>query len=160
MSRRDGGTALAALRRIADRLEAWIDGDELAFETLGEHLEELRLSDEELRDAVLALRALTDEGEVPGLEGEAAPGRDSQRVLSPEERAALSPEAWGFLRALRRRGSLDPSQFEQVLDQLHGLGFGPVDLATVREVATRVALRVDDDDRATALTFPDHDRAH
>ena len=159
MSPRDGGAALSALRRIADRLEAWIDGDELAFETLGQCLEELRLSDEDLRDAVLALRALTDEGEVPGLEGEAAPGRDSQRVLSTEERATLSPEAWGFLLALRRRGSLDPSQFEQVLDQLHGLGLRPVDLATVREVATRVALRVGEDGHA-ALMFMDHDRAH
>ncbi len=159
MSGREHAAAFAVLRRIADRLEAWIDGDELAFETLGEHLEELRLTDDELRDAVIALRSLTDEGEIPGLEGEAAPGRDSQRVLSTEERAALTPEAWGFLLALRRRGSLDPAQFEQVLDQLHGLGFRPVDLATAREVATRVALRVDDENRA-ALTFMDHDRAH
>ena len=44
-------------------------------------------------------------------------------------------------------------------DQLHGLGLRPVDLATVREVATRVALRVGEDGHA-ALMFMDHDRAH
>ena len=156
---REGEAALRALRIIADRLEAWIEGDELAFETLGEQLDEARLVDDELRDVVLALRSLTESDEVPGLDGDARPGRDSQRVLSSEERASLSPEAWGFLLALRRRGSLDPAQFEQVLDQIHGLGLRPVDLSTVREVATRVALRVDDDG-AAPLSFPDHDQAH
>ena len=156
---REGEAALRALRILADRLDAWLDGDELAFEALGERLEESRLSEDEIRDAVLTLRALTETGEVPGLDGDATPGRDSQRILSTEERAALSPEAWGFLLALRRRGSLDPSQFEQVLDQLHGMGPRPVDVATVREVATRVALRVDEEIGAV-FPFPEQDRAH
>jgi uncharacterized protein Smg (DUF494 family) len=156
---RDGEAALRALRMLADRLEAWIEGDELAFETLGERFEEARLSDEEIRDAVFALRSLTETGEVPGLEGDASPGRDSQRVLSPEERAALSPEAWGFLLALRRSGSLDSSQFEQVLDLLHGTGARPVDVDTVREIATRVALRVDEEGGAV-FPFPEQDRVH
>jgi len=160
MSPRGGDTSLRALRIVADRLEAWLQGDELAFETLGECLEQAGLTQEDYQEALLTLRSLAGAAEVLGLEAaEAAPGRDSQRVLSTEERAALSPEAWSFLLALRRRGSLDPSQFEQVLDQLHGLGLRPVDVATAREIATRVALGVDDAG-GDALTAQDHERAH
>jgi len=156
---RDGEAALRALRAIADQLEAYLDGDELAFETLGERFEESGLASEDLIDALYALRSLSGAGEILGLTHEARPAQDSQRVLSSEERATLSPEAWGFLLSLRRRGSLDPGQFEQVLDQLSGLGLRPVDVATAREVAARVALHVDDSSGQT-LDAPEHERAH
>ncbi|MEO5618924.1 MAG: DUF494 family protein, partial [Candidatus Eisenbacteria bacterium] len=155
----DGEAALRALRTIADRLEAYLEGDELAFETLGEYFEEAGLSGEDMQEALLALRSLSGEAEILGLEGATTPARDSQRVLSSEERATLSPEAWGFLLSLRRRGSLDPGQFEQVLDQLSGAGIRPVDVDMAREVAARVALRVDDED-GPSLSFMEHDRAH
>lgn len=156
---RDGEAALRALRTMADRLEAYLGGDELAFETLGEFFEEAGLSGEDLHDALLALRSLSGEAEILGLDGATTPGRDSQRVLSSEERATLSPEAWGFLLGLRRRGSLDAMQFEQVLDQLSGVGIRPVDVDTAREIAARVALHVDDEG-GPSLSFVDHDRAH
>jgi len=156
---RDGESALRALRTIADQLEAYLEGDELAFETLGERFEEVGVSGEHLQEALLALRSLSGEGEILGLDGATLPARDSQRVLSSEERATLSPEAWGFLLDLKRRGSLDPGQFEQVLDQLSAVGIRPVDVATAREIAARVALRVDDEGGPT-LAFVEHDRAH
>jgi uncharacterized protein Smg (DUF494 family) len=156
---RDGEAALRALRTMADRLEAYLEGDELAFETLGEYFEEAGLSGEDLQASLLALRSLSGEAEILGLDNATTPARDSQRVLSSEERATLSPEAWGFLLSLRRGGSLDAGQFEQVLDQLSGTGIRPVDVGLAREVAARVALRVDDEG-APSLSYVDHDQAH
>ncbi len=133
-------------RLFADHLEAWLEGDELALEALGQGLEESGMTEDELQSALVALRGLA--GMVPGPgagAGEAgldeAPGQLAQRVLSPEERDSLSPEAWGFLLALRQRGSLDPGQFERVLDRLTTSGVRPVGLELAREVAVRVALR-------------------
>ena len=57
-----------------------------------------------------------------------------------QEQVSLSPEAWGYLIDLRRRGSLDPGQFERVLGILTGCGVRPVGVELAREVATRVAL--------------------
>ena len=75
------------------------------------------------------------------------------------ERAILSPEAWGFLLDLRRRGALDAAQFERVLDQLNSTGIRPVDLELARDVAVRVALQVDEE---SGLLMPqlDVDRTH
>src|SRR2546428_148020 len=72
---------------------------------------------------------------------EETPGRGVHRMLSPLERESLSTEAWGYLLSLRRRGSLDAGQFERVLDRLTATGVRPIDVALVREVAARVALR-------------------
>jgi hypothetical protein len=72
------------------------------------------------------------------------------RVLSAEERASLSPEAWGALLALRRRGSLDPAQFERVLGLLGGMGVRPVDADLAVEVAGRVAMDVEQGATETA----------
>jgi len=130
-----------ALSLIADRLEAWLDGDGLAFDSLGEALGDSGLTEDELDAALFTLRGLTGSGsgaEVAGLEQ--APGRHSHRVLGPEERDTLSPEAWGFLIALRERGSLDPGQLEKVLDRLTASGIRPVGVEIAREVAARVAL--------------------
>jgi uncharacterized protein Smg (DUF494 family) len=74
---------------------------------------------------------------------ESAPGKHALRVLSAEERQRLSPEAWGYLLDLKRRGSLDSEQFERVLDILTGSGVRPVGVDLARDVATRVALKFD-----------------
>lgn len=127
---------------FADHLEAWLEGDELALEALGQGLEESGLTESELQAALLALRGLAGTAPDPRT-GEArldvAPGRRAQRVLSAEERESLSPEAWGFLLALQQRGSLDPGQFERVLDRLTTSGVRPVGVELAREVAVRVA---------------------
>jgi uncharacterized protein Smg (DUF494 family) len=151
---------LRALRLVADQIEAYLDGDELAFETLGERIEEAGLGGDDLHGLLMVLRSLSGESAVPGLDAGTAPGRAAHRVLSSEERATLSPEAWGFLLDLRRRGSLDPLQFEQVLDRLSGIGVRPVDLELAREVAGRVVLRVDEETGMPPIPAVDIDRSH
>ena len=135
----------AALRRVllllAEHLEDFLEGDELALERLGAALEQEAFGGEDLQTAVLALRSLAGErlgGAVSSL-GQ-APGEWSQRVLSPSERESLSPEAWGYLLDLKRRGSLDSEQFERVLDRLAASGMRPVDVETAHEVAVRIAM--------------------
>ena len=147
--------AARVLRVLAERLESFLEGDELAFETLGERLEDEGFSGDDQEAAILALRR----GGAPAAGAfesaaestpEDAPGRTAQRVWSAEERASLSPEAWGFLLDLKRRGSLDDGQFERVLGILTqsgpGMGRGawapadPVGVELAREVAARVVL--------------------
>ena len=140
---------------LARHLQAYLEGDELAFEALGEALEQAGLGPEDLESARMVLRSLAGEG--PGAAVVAVddpPAASAHRVLSPEERESLSPEAWGFLLALRQRGDLAPRQFERVLDCLAGLGVRPVDVDLAREVATEVALRDEND----TSHFPHGDR--
>lgn len=134
-----------ALRRVllllSEHLEDFLEGDELALERLGAALEQGAFGGEDLQTAVLALRGLAGErssGAIASLGH--APGEWSQRVLSPSERESLSPEAWGYLLDLRRRGSLDSEQFERVLDRLAASGMRPVDVETAHEVAVRIAM--------------------
>ena len=127
---------------FADHLEAWLGGDDLALESLDQALEETGLSVEELEAGVMALRGVAGgraRAAVATLDE--APGQRSHRDLSREERDSLSPEAWGFLLALRQRGSLDPMQLERVLDRLAASGVRPVGVELAREVAVRVAMR-------------------
>ena len=131
---------------LADHLEAWLEGDDLALEAPGQALQESGMTEDELEAALLGLRGIAGTG--PGVGGEPgvasldeAPGLRAQRVLSPEERESLSPEAWGFLLALRQGGSLDSGQFERVLDRLTTSGVRPVGVELAREVAVRVAMR-------------------
>ena len=126
---------------ISEHLEDFLEGDELALERLGAALEQGDFGGETLQAAVLALRGLASErvgGAVVAVDQ--APGLSSQRVLSQEERESLSPEAWGYLLDLKRRGSLDPEQFERVLDRLSASGVRPVDVETAHEVAVRIAM--------------------
>ena len=133
-----------ALRRvlllISEHLEEFLEGDELALERLGAALEQADFGGDDLQAAVLALRGLAGEGVGAVAALEQAPGLSSQRVLSPRERESLSPEAWGYLLDLRRRGSLDPEQFERVLGRLATSGMRLVDVETAHEVAVRVAM--------------------
>jgi uncharacterized protein Smg (DUF494 family) len=138
---REQATLRGVLSLIADHLEDFLEGDELALERLGAALEQGDFGGETLQAAVLALRGLASDragGAIAAVEE--APGLSSHRVLSPEERESLSPEAWGFLLDLKRRGSLDPEQFERVLDRLAASGVRPIDVEMAHEVAVRIAM--------------------
>ena len=158
MSGRPGsGAAPRLLRLVARKLEEHLEGDELALETLGEAMEEEGFSGEDLLAAIAALRSLAGEAPPAGwLAG--APGRDAQRVQSAEEREWLTPEAWGYLLDLRRRGALDAVQFERVLDLLTGGEERPAGVAAAREAASRVA--VGGAHGAEDLPYGDQEVAH
>jgi len=127
---------------FADHLEAWLEGDDLALEALGQALQECGMTEDELQAALLGLRGIAGTRLDTGVASlDEPPGQRAQRVLSPEERESLSPEAWGFLLALRQGGSLDSGQFERVLDRLTTSGVRPVGVELAREVAVRVAMR-------------------
>jgi|RhiMetdeSRZDD1v2_1073273.scaffolds.fasta_scaffold247278_2 uncharacterized protein Smg (DUF494 family) len=141
---RSNDAVLRLLGLVAERLESFLDGDETALETLAESIEQVGFSADELQSAILVLRSLGGTLAGPGAPSlEGVPARDAQRVPSAEERESLSPEAWGFLLDLKRRGSLDHEQFERVLDLVTGCGVRPVGVDLVREVAARVALKVE-----------------
>jgi uncharacterized protein Smg (DUF494 family) len=130
---------------IAEHLEAWLEGDELALESLSEALQSNGLTEEHLQSAILTLRSIAGTLPTAGVAAlDEAPGQGAQRVLSPLERESLSPEAWGYLLTLRRRGSLDAAQFERVLDRLTAIGVRPIGVDLAREMAARVALRAGD----------------
>ena len=144
MSEMNNDAVLRLLRLLGDRLERYLDGDDGALETLVESFEQEGFSAEEIQaGAAFLLRVGAGVARLEASVG-GAPGKDAQRVLSPEERESLSPEAWGYLIELKRRGSLSAEQYEQVLDLLVGSGVRPVGVDLAREVATRVALDVDD----------------
>ena len=140
---RDPAQRLCAL--LARHLQAYLDGDAFALDHLADAIDEAGLGADEIESAVLALRMLAGDGpaafETPG----AMPASGSHRVPSPEERDSLSPEAWGCLLDLRRRGTLDSAQFERVLDRLAALGVRPVGPDLALEVAANVALRGSED---------------
>ena len=141
MTHPDSNQRLARLMRLlAERLEGYLDGDDLAFETLGEALEDEGFAPEDLQAAAWMLRGLIDHDGDPAALA-APPGTHAHRVLSAEERNALTPDAWGYLLDLKRRGSLDEAQIERVLDLLAESDVRPVDVETARETATRVALQ-------------------
>lgn len=50
------------------------------------------------------------------------------RVLAPQEREKLDPEAQGFLMFLEQQGVLSPAQRELVLDRVIALDVGEVDV--------------------------------
>jgi uncharacterized protein Smg (DUF494 family) len=125
---------------LARHLEDFFEGDELALESLGAALEDAEFDADQVQAALLTLRSLTG-GRLgrPDSPGD-PPGRQAQRVLSEQERESLSPEAWGYLLDLKRRGSLNAEQFERVLDRLAASGVRPVGVEMAHEVAVRVAL--------------------
>ena len=167
------------LRLLAERLESFLDGDELAFETLGEEIVDEDVTADDLLCLIEMLRgprapvragrkpararAARVAGRSParaaagGAGSGSGPGRRAQRVASAEERATLSPEAWGYLLDLRRRGSLDDGQFERVLGILthrsaaDGRTESPVGVELAREVAAGVALGDDGTDLSKGL---------
>jgi uncharacterized protein Smg (DUF494 family) len=140
---RDPAQRLFAL--LARHLQAYLEGDEFALETLADAIEESGIDPVEVESAVLALRALAGDGPAAAVACDEVPGPSTHRVLSAEERDSLSPEAWGCLLDMRQNGTLDSGQFERVLDRLATLGVRPVGLDLALEVAASVALRGTDD---------------
>ncbi len=150
---RASGRVRRLLQLLAEGVERALAGDPRAFDGLAEALEGPTWRPEDLEVVALVLRSLAGAGwgaaaADPDLlsSDDRPPGAQAERVPSAEERAALSPEALGYLFDLRRRGALDPGQFERVVDLLAGSGARPVGLAVAREVASRVALRLDPED--------------
>ena len=167
MSAHDEAGAARVLRLLARKLEDYLDGDDLALETLAEALEEEGVTPDDVQTAVLGLRGLaggalgtlgTSAGEpavqpsapIAARSAEASAravrptGRDAQRVLSSEERDSLTTEAWGYLLDLRTSGALDADQLERVLEALTTYEERPVEVARARDVAARVALEPQD----------------
>ena len=152
---------LRLLRLLGERLESYFDGDETALETLGESIEQRGFSSDEIQAAILILQSLGAGGPAtPRSAGIGTPGKHAQRILSDEERDSLSPEAWGYLLDLKRRGSLAPEEFERVLDILGGCGVRPVGVELAREVAARVALKFDDPGSLGETLHGDLDLSH
>lgn len=143
MSAHDHDGAARVLRLLARKLEEYLDGDDLAFETLGEAIEQEGLTPDDVQSAVLGIQGLAGltppTGWIAGL-----PGRHVQRVLSAEERGSLTPEAWGYLLEQRTRGTLDADQFERVLEVLTHSEERPVEVERAREVASRIAIESQD----------------
>ena len=125
---------------VGRHLEEFFEGDELALESLGAALEDAEFTADQVQSAVLTLRSLAGSRATAAQAPGDPPGRWSQRVLSEQERGSFSPEAWGYLLDLKRRGSLDAGQFECVLDRLAASGVRPVDVETAHQMAVRVAL--------------------
>jgi uncharacterized protein Smg (DUF494 family) len=149
------------LRLMGDRLESFLDGDDLAFETLGEAIEEAQFGSDEIHAALLVLRSLT--GSIGGFAHasvEGTPGKHAHRVWSEDERDSLTPESWGLLLDLKRRGSLDAEQFERVLDVLTTTMTRPVGIDAVREVAARIAMSVEPNEGLAEDDRGDHELAH
>lgn len=152
---------LKLLRLLADHLEGYLDGDDFSFETLGEAIEEGGWDPEDIQAAIMVLRGFGGELDAEAsLAVDGPPGKRATRVWSPEERESVSPEAWGYLLGLRQRGALDHDQFERVLDLLTGSGVRPVGVELAREVAARVALRVDETDGGAGIEHGEVDLAN
>jgi uncharacterized protein Smg (DUF494 family) len=147
------------LRLVARKLEAFLAGDELAFDTLAEALEQENATPEELESAIMGIRGLAGVA-APGGWIAGSPDRHAQRVLSAEERDSLTTEAWGYLLELRSSGTLDADQFERVLETLTAFGERPVEVERAREVAARVAMDVEDGPAPGELAHGDQEVAH
>jgi len=151
------GTA-RVLRLIARKLEEYLDGTEMAFETLGEDLERENVTADEVEAAILGIRSLAGLALPAGWVGATAGG--GHRMLSSEERELLSTETWGYLHGLRANGTLDAEQLERVLETLAALGEGPVEVEQAREVAAKVALEVEAFDGGGEAGHGDQEVAH
>jgi len=147
LSLRDEAGAARVLRLLARKLEEYLDGDEMALETLAEALEEADVTPDDVQMVVLGLRGLASSavaGREPVETASLPLPREIQRVLSAEERGVLTTEAWGYLLDLRASGALDAHQLERVLEALTTYEERPVELARARDVAARVALEPQD----------------
>lgn len=143
MSGHDHDGAARVLRLLARKLEEYLEGDDLALETLAEALEHEGASPDDIQTAVLGIRGLAGAAAASGWVA-GFPDRHAQRVLSAEERDSLTTEAWGYLLDLRSTGALDADQFERVLEALTTFDERPVAVERAREVAARIALDVQD----------------
>ena len=175
MSHAENQGAGRVLRLLARKLEEYLDGDELALETLAEALDQEGVTADDIQMAALGIRGLTgtqarlaDTGAASGTPAdwpvlaaaERVAGRGAHRVLSADERESLTTEAWGYLVDLRSRGSLDAEQLERVLEALTAFEERPVEVARAREVAARVALEPADGTGPGEVPHGDQEVAH
>src|SRR5438034_850709 len=124
------------LALLSDRLESYLEGDDDALETLAESIEQGGFTSDEVQAAVLVLRSATTASPGPVQVFTRVPtGRPMLRILSAEERASLTTDAWGYLLDLQTRGSLDAEQFERVVEILTGSGVRPIGVELARDVA-------------------------
>ncbi len=70
------------------------------------------------------------------------------RVLAPQEREKLDPEAQGFLMFLEQQGVLSPAQRELVLDRVIALDVGEVDVEELKWVILMVLFNQPDQEAA------------
>ena len=159
MSGHDHDGAARVLRLIARKLEEYLDGDDLALETLAEALEQEDASPDDIQTAVLGLRGLAGAAPPSGWVA-GVPDGQAQRVLSAEERDSLTTETWGYLLDLRSNGTLDADQFERVLEALTAFDERPVAVEHAREVAARVALESQDGTFPGEYPHGDQEVAH
>lgn len=159
MSGHDHDGAARVLRLLAQKLEEYLEGDDMALETLAEALEQEGTTPDDLQTAVLGIRGLAGAAAPTGWVA-GVPDRHAQRVLSAEERDALTTEAWGYLLDLRANGSLDADQFERVLEALTTFDERPVEVERARDVAARVALEAQDGTVPGEFTHGDQEVAH
>ena len=83
---RDREVVQRLLSTLADRLEDFLEGDELALETLAEVIEEGGFNAEDLQAAILALRSLSGAGAGVGLVTvDDPPGPGAQRTADRSE---------------------------------------------------------------------------
>jgi Smg protein len=84
------------------------------------------------------------------------------RVLAPQEREKLEPEAQGFLMFLEQQAVLSPAQRELVLDRVIALDVGEVDVEELKWVILMVLFNQPDQEAAYSwlenLMF-DHDES-
>ena len=163
MSAHSDAGAARVLRLLAHKLEEYLDGDEMALETLAEALEEAEVTPDDVQMVVLGLRGLASSavaGREPAETASLPLPRGVQRVLSTEERGVLTTEAWGYLLDLRSSGALDAHQLERVLEALTTYEERPVELARARDVAARVALDRQDGTIPGDYSHGDQEVAH
>ena len=163
MSLHDEAGAARVLRLLARKLEEYLDGDEMAFETLAEALEEAGVTLDDMQLAVLGLRGIAGTpvtGRAPEETASLPLPREVSRVLSAEERDVLTTEAWGYLLDLRASGALDAHQLERVLEALTTYEERPVEVARARDVASRVALEPQDGSMPGESPHGDQEVAH
>ena len=159
----DEAGAARVLRLLARKLEEYLDGDEMALETLAEALEEADVTPDDVQMVVLGLRGLASSavaGREPVETASLPLPREIQRVLSAEERDVLTTEAWGYLLDLRASGALDAHQLERVLEALTTYEERPVEVARARDVASRVALEPQDGSMPGESPHGDQEVAH
>ena len=123
---------------ILRRLMAYLEGDAEALDEMVDTLQSHGVEAETIRETIELLLGQTMtriEELVP-----AQPGGDPRRrVLSPQEREALTAEAYGYLLGLTADGRLGAEQLEAILARL-GDNEIPADVDQIQELAWQVAL--------------------
>jgi uncharacterized protein Smg (DUF494 family) len=123
---------------ILRRLIAYLEGDLEALEDLTEGLQSEGIAAETIREALELLLEQTEERTEELVPAQPA-GDPRRRILSKEEREALTAEAYGYLVGLAADGSLEGDQLEWILARL-GEGELPVDLEQIQELAWQVTI--------------------